>query len=376
MIRRAHRLLAVVTVAVVASIAFGGAAQAQSGAPPTTTTPAPGSGSTVPPGIGLGPGAPVVGAPATQAPTTGPSTGGGEDSPGFFDIGGRVRKAINDWFRDLVTSAVEPVLNLLGQTVLATPDVGGQGRVQDLWRVSAGMANGFFVIFVVVGGAIVMGHETLQTRYSAKEIAPRLVVGAIAANTSLALASLAIGVANAFSQAFLGQGVEPVNATTAMRTLVLGSLSTGGIFLVLVGLVAAVLGVVLLAVYIVRVAMVVVLVAAAPVALSCHALPQTEGLARLWWRAFAACLGVQVAQSLVLVTALRVFFDSDGRSTLGLSAGGSLVDLLVVVCLLWVLLRIPAWAGRMVFSGRGGSTGRTVRNVFIYKAIRALGSAA
>ena len=90
----------------------------------------------------------------------------------------------------------------------------------------------------------------------------------------------------------------------------------------------------------------------------------------------AACLGIQVAQSLVLVTALRVFFVSDGRATLGLSAGGSLVDLLIVVCLLWMLLRIPAWAGRMVFSGRGSSTARLVRNVVVYKAIRAVGKAA
>lgn len=194
--------------------------------------------------------------------------------------------------------------------------------------------------------------------------------------TSLAVAGLAIEVANAFSRAFLGQGVDPVNATGAMRLLVLGPLTSSGIFFVLIGLVAAVLGLVLLAVYIVRVALVVVLVGGAPVALACHALPQTEGLAQLWWRAFAACLGVQVAQSLVLVTALRVFFASDGRATLGLSAGGSLVDLLIVVCLLWMLLRIPVWAGRMVFSGRGSSTARVVRNVVIYKAIRALGKAA
>jgi hypothetical protein len=60
---------------------------------------------------------------------------------------------------------------------------------------------------------------------------------------------------------------------------------------------------------------------------------------------------VQVAQSLVLVTAVRVFFDVDGRAALGLTPG-SLIDLLVVGCLLWVLVRIPVWAGRMVFTGR------------------------
>jgi hypothetical protein len=352
-------------------------AAAQPAPPPPPTTVATISPTTPsPPGISLGPGGQGPSTTITPGAPGSGLAGGGEDSPGFFDIGGRVRKAINDWFRDLVTSAIDPVLELLGRTVLATPEVSGTERVRDLWRVSAGIANGFFVIFIVIGGAVVMGHETLQTRYSAKEIAPRLVVGAIAANTSLAVAGLAIEVANAFSRAFLGQGVDPVNATGAMRLLVLGPLTSGGIFFVLVGLVAAVLGVVLLAVYIVRVALVVVLVGGAPVALACHALPQTEGLAQLWWRALAACLGIQVAQSLVLVTALRVFFASDGRATLGLSAGGSLVDLLIVVCLLWMLLRIPAWAGRMVFSGRGSSTARLVRNVVVYKAIRAVGKAA
>jgi hypothetical protein len=370
--------LAAAAVVVLAAIGTSASAAAQPAPPPPTATTVATTAPTAPspPGIGLGPGAPVPS--TTIAPPAGASgpAGGGEDNPGFFDIGGRIRKAINDWFRDLVTSAVDPVLDLLGRTVLATPEVSGTERVRDLWRVSAGIANGFFVIFIVIGGAVVMSHETLQTRYSAKEIAPRLVVGAIAANTSLAVAGLAIDVANAFSRAFLGQGVDPVNATGAMRVLVLGPLTSGGIFFVLVGLVAAVLGLVLLAVYIVRVALVVVLVGGAPVALACHALPQTEGLAQLWWRAFAACLGIQVAQSLVLVTALRVFFASDGRATLGLSAGGSLVDLLIVVCLLWMLLRIPTWAGRMVFSGRGSSTARLVRNVVIYKAIRAMGKAA
>lgn len=139
----------------------------------------------------------------------------------------------------------------------------------------------------------------------------------------------------------------------------------------LVGLVAAVLAVVLLAVYVIRVALVVLLVAAAPLALACHALPQTDGFAQLWWRAFTACLGVQVAQSLVLVTALRVFFAADGRATLGLSVGGTLVDLLVVACLLRVLLRIPTWAGHTVFTGHGGTVVRTVRYYVTAKAAKA-----
>lgn len=314
--------------------------------------------------------------PASVTPTPDPSTTSGTaEDPGFFDVGGRVGKAINDWFADLATSALNPVLDLLGRTVLATPDFTVQSKVRDLWGVSAGIANSFFVIMVIVAGAILMGHETVQSSYSVKDLAPRVVFGFIAANLSLVVAGLSVEVANSLSQAFLGQGIGPADATNVMSTLVLTALTGGSIFFILIGLVIAVMAVMLLAVYVIRVAMIVVLIAGAPVALACHALPQTEGLAQMWWRALGACLGIQVAQSLVLVTALRVFFGSDGSSTLGLSVSGGLIDLLVIACLLWLLLRIPTWASRAAFSRRGSSTGRAIKSFVIYKVLRRAASA-
>ena len=72
-----------------------------------------------------------------------------------------------------------------------------------------------------------------------------------------------------------------------------------------------------------------------------------------------APLGVQVAQALVLATAVRVFFNSGGRQALGLSVTGNLIDLLVCLCLFWILIRIPFWAKDLAFSGRRtmGSSG-------------------
>jgi hypothetical protein len=83
-----------------------------------------------------------------------------------------------------------------------------------------------------------------------------------------------------------------------------------------------------------------------------HALPQTEGLARLWWRGMTAALGVQVAQAFLLATAVRIFFSSEGHSALGLSVTGSLIDLLVALCLLWLLVKVPFWAKELAFSHR------------------------
>ena len=344
-----------------------------------TTTPSGSSGSSSsssgggPPGIQVGPG-------GTTTPTTpvsgsgGTVSGGSQPSPGLFDITGHIEAAIDDWFRDLVTAALDPILTLLGHTLLATPNLTAQSRVAQLWQMTEGIADSFLVLFVLVGGAIVMGYETIQTRTAIKDVLPRIIVAAVAVNASLSLAGLAISTADALSQAVLGQGVDPSGAAVVLRQLVLGSLAGGGIFVVLLGGVVAVLAIVLLATYVVRLALVVLLTVAAPICLVCHALPQTEGLARLWWRAFSGTLAVQVAQSLVLVTALRVFLASGGPANLGIASTGGLVDLLVSACLCWVLVKIPSWVSRVVFSGSRshGGLGRVVRDVIIYKGAKAL----
>jgi hypothetical protein len=299
-----------------------------------------------------------------------------DDSPGFFDVRGRVRAAVDDWFRSLVIDALNPTLELLGRTVLATPDFTGPGRVRDLWVGSWAIANTGFVLFIVAAGVIAMSHETLQTRTTLKELLPRLVVAWVAANASLLVAGKAIELANALSGTFAGQGLgSAAGAGGVVAAIVTSALAGGGIFVVLVGLVVVVLALGLLGTYVVRVATLVVLVGAAPLFLVAHALPATEGAARMWWRALAGCLAVQVGQAFVLITAVRVFFDADGRRTMGLP-GGPLADLVVVACLLWMMLRIPSYARRLVFQTRPNVGSQVARHVVVNRGARAITSAA
>src|SRR6266540_1838509 len=266
------------------------------------------------------------------------------NGPSFFDIGAR----INAWFRDLAASALDPLLDLVGRTILATPDLTAAGsRVRELWLVSAGIANTCFVLLIVAGGVLVMSHETIQTSYSVKEIAPRLLVASVAANLSLFLAGQAIPLANALARALLDTGPDPDHVRATLKTLALAPLDTSsGLLIFLAG---------------------------APLALVCHALPAIEGLAHLWWRAFAGCLGIQVGQALVLGMAVRLFFEGDRARVLGLAGSGHLVDLIVVGCLLWMLLRIPAWVSRMVFGRRGSTVVRMVKSYVIYRGVRSIG---
>jgi hypothetical protein len=350
-------------------------------APPT---PVP---SSSPSGSGEGGGGSVVSPPPitlpalpTGGPTTAPSpasSGGssGQKHCGYLDVTCHVTNAIDGWFAGLVTAALHPVLSLLGSTVLSTPDLAGAHQVWVLWTISAGIANAAFVLLVLAGGVIVMGYETVQTQYSFKQIAPRLVIGLIAANASLALAGLGIGLANTLSAALLGQPVGSGGGVSAqIGTLVLAQLS-GGIFLDLVAGIVAAVGLLLLVLYVLRVALLAVLLIAGPIALAGHALPQTQGLASLWWRAVGGCLGVQVGQSLVLITAVRVLLAPGGSGLLGLGnasgAAGGLLSLLVVLCLLLLLVMIPIWAARAVTGGRrGGGVAKVARDVLVYRYLR------
>ncbi len=349
------------------------------GSPAWSAQPAPTSTSTPGP-----PSTPTTTAPAPTVPTTtSPSGNGGirdrlpfpfGNGPGFPDIASRIRDAINGWFRDLAASSLGPLLDMVARTILATPDLtAANSRVRELWLVSAGIANTAFVLLVTVGGVLVMTHETLQTSYGVKEIAPRLVVAFLAANLSLAITGQAIPLANALARALLGTGADPAHVQATLRTLALAPLDTSSGLLILIALVIAVMALALVATYVIRVALLIVLIAGAPLALACHALPKTEGLAYLWWRAFCGCFGVQLGQALVLATAVRVFFQADRAQVLGLSGSAHLVDLIVVGCLLWLLLRIPVWVSRMVFGRQGSTLVRLAKSYFIYRGIRSWG---
>ena len=144
------------------------------------------------------------------------------------------------------------------------------------------------------------------------------------------------------------------------------SVSSGGIFLILLALAGVVLALVLAAVYVIRLMAVVLLAAAAPLCLALYALPQTAWAARWWWRALTAALAIQVAQGLVMTAAVQVFFSpgwlpGDISSTLG--------QTLITLCLLYILMRIPFWVARPVLSPFGRSPLRRAARFAVTAAI-------
>jgi hypothetical protein len=339
-------VLAVLAVLTVAAAAGRPAAAAAPARPAAAVTPARATlaAETVP-AVTAAPGRP--GAPGAEAISL-PGTGG----CGLLDFGCYVSNAITSWFAGLVKSAVNPLLSLIGRTALSTPQPGSIAAVQSLWSTGLGIADACYGLLVLVGGIIVMTHETLQTSYSAKEIAPRIVIGFVTANLSMVLMSKAIDLANGLSAAFTAGGVSPQGAATSLMNTLGNSVSSGGIFLILLALAGVVLALVLAAVYVIRLMAIVLLAAAAPLCLALYALPQTAWAARWWWRALTAALAIQVAQGLVMTAAVQVFFSPGWLPN---NINSALGQALITLCLLYILMRIPFWVARPVLTPFGRS---------------------
>jgi hypothetical protein len=336
-------VLAVLAVAAAAGRPAAAAAPARPAAAVTTARAV--LAAEIVPAATAAPGRPAT--PAAEAISL-PGTGG----CGLLDFGCYVSNAITSWFAGLVKSAVNPLLSLIGRTALSTPQPGSIAAVRSLWSTGLGIADACYGLLVLIGGIIVMTHETLQTSYSAKEIAPRIVIGFVTANLSMVLMSKAIDLANGLSAAFTAGGVNPQSAAAALMNTLGNSISSGGIFLILLALAGVVLALVLAAVYVIRLMAIVLLAAAAPLCLALYALPQTAWAAAWWWRALTAALAIQVAQGLVMTAAVQVFFSpgwlpGDISSTLG--------QTLITLCLLYILMRIPFWVARPVLSPFGRS---------------------
>ncbi|MGC7097663.1 hypothetical protein ACPZ19_23575 [Amycolatopsis lurida] len=261
-------------------------------------------------------------------------------------------KALNTVFRDVVNAALDPILELLANTALTTPTLDQLPGIGELWNSSWEIVLAAYGMLILVAGIVVMSHESVQNRYSIKEVGPRIPIGFLASALSLFFAEKFIRLANALSAAVLGDGVDPPSLSGTLKDALDGALS-GGLFLIFVAVALIVIGLGLLIVYVVRGSITLILIITAPLFLMCHCLPHTDGIARWWWKAVGAVLAIQVAQSLVLLTAVRTFLA--GGTQLFSSTLSALGTLISAIALFYILFKIPFWFLAATKLGNGRS---------------------
>ncbi|WP_157597382.1 hypothetical protein [Streptacidiphilus rugosus] len=316
--------------------------------------------------------APVTGTPSGQGsgkpapPPNGglvqPATPSDPNATGLFDIPGEVKDAIASFLASLLQPFVVPVMNLLAHLLLSTPDVTQIPRVAGLWEGLRVLACSLYGLAVLAAGILAMSHGTVQQRWAARDLIPRLVLGMLAANLSLTVCHQVIGLVNTVSAAVFGDVITADDlAGTLTGMLLNGNPTTGPLYLVVFALAVTVIAVAVVATVLIRIACVLVLVVAAPLLLACHGSPATEGAARLWWKAFFGIMGIQVLQSVVFLVTVKVLLDRGNYSFLGAPTAGALINLTVLGGCLYLLVKIPGWIRHLVTNpvqrtvgGRGG----------------------
>jgi hypothetical protein len=284
--------------------------------------------------------------PAAALAQTANNSGSGDCFLGICDPGA--------WLRDLVPQIVASFLGGLisgiGGAISQFPDdVNFLTRTperltydNDLVKLFIGatqaLANGLLVVVTLIGGFNVMFRPYLGSSYAgALELVPRLLLGAVLANTASWWGKLAIDVNNAACGVF-GAGPPPNLADTLSRSMLPTEL--------LIGLIYVVMGLLLTLQQLMRLALVDVLLILAPIAAVCWILPQTHGWGRLWGTLFIGTVFAQTVQVISLRLGFNLATDMPQQTASGL------IQPMLGIAVLVLVLKIPG----LMRGGGGGGT--------------------
>ncbi|MEU4218929.1 hypothetical protein [Actinoplanes sp. NPDC026623] len=284
---------------------------------------------------------------------------------------------ILDWFADLLLDSLNTMIAVITNVLLITPNVTRLPQVQALTGRAIWIVDTMFVlVFLAVGVLTMTNQGDERSRYTVKDLIPRCVVGFITAHFSQLITGQMIDVANGLTSALTEQNFNNDGAFQAMRNHITTAGETGGLlFLVCVSIILFLMAATGCSA-IVRFALALVLTAGAPIALACHALPQTDPIARLWWRSFGGVLAVPILQGFVLFAAQWMLLDpAQMMPMLGLPVEpGSVLNLFVVMVLLWTCVKVPGLVRRYATEGGRGTTvlGAMVKVIVVQQISRAI----
>jgi hypothetical protein len=284
---------------------------------------------------------------AQAAPVNSSPTGGtGDCFLGICDPGAwlsdEVNRIVAGFLSGLISGVGSAFTSLPNDVdfVLRTPEKLSyqNATIQQFAGATRALANGVLAVVVMVAGYNVGFRPYLGSSYAgARELLPRLLLGAILVNTASWWTQLAIDVNNALC-AFFGAGPPPDLTDSLARSMLPTEL--------LVGLIYVVMGLLLVLQQLMRLALVDALIILAPLAAVCWILPQTQGWGRLWGTLFIGTVFAQAVQVLTLRLGFNLTTDMPPATASGL------IQPLLGIAVLALTLKIP---GLMRGGGGGGN---------------------
>ena len=222
--------------------------------------------------------------------------------------------------------------------------------VREAWAVVWAIVSGALVVIIGwLGLNLIVGEHLGRPQAGWREIVPRLVLGLVAAATSLWWCALVIDVADAVSGFIaVSLDVTPGDLVRAPLGTLLAAVQTGSVGMaILLALLYLVYGFFVLYVVvqmILRLALIDLLLALAPIALGLWILPHTAGWGRHWLRLFMTTVFQQAIQLIAL--ALGLGFLNEFASIAAFEPVQDLIwKLLMSLAFVYMAARVPSMLG-------------------------------
>jgi hypothetical protein len=248
------------------------------------------------------------------------------------------------WLQGLVAQFLPAATTAAGLLLFQTPAFGEITEVRGIWEAVRGIADALFVLALLLGGGLVMVSGAFETRYTAKRLFPRLLLGIFMANVSLVLCSNLIRLDNALVVTVLGSD-PAANSWGAVTGQLATTNLAGGIVFALVVLAGAVMALFLAVVYIVRDLLLFLLTVSAPLVLGTYGVPGLDEAAGLWWRGYLLALFLQVGHALLLKLGVLLLAHPAWLGT----PASALISALMLVALFYVMFKLPFAAYEWAF---------------------------
>lgn len=286
------------------------------------------------------------------------------------------------WLAARLAGLLSWLLNLLTSRLFTSPDVTVLPQVQYLADRSAAVVSGAFVLAILVAAGLVMTHGTLQVRYEVKDLLPRLVAGLGLSVFAVPLCRALIDLANAATWALVGEAASGPRVVEFVRHTLVITVADPGVraLATVITLIIVVLIFQLLTSWVFRFFTLLLVTGLAPVALAAYALPQTQPVAQLWWRSMLGALVIPGLQGIAFSAGVDLLLDPAHSlpATAGFILPGptatTVMNLLMVTCLLLVTVRIPRLVARYALRNGGtGTAGVVVRAVVVQSVLRGTG---
>ena len=229
-----------------------------------------------------------------------------------------VEDALDDmitWIYNRIYDAVESLRDFVQMAELHALDVNFQNWAMPIGDGFETLVMASYALLVVIGGVILMTHESLQTRYSLQVIAPRMAVGLLAAGLWTWIVNTTRRTTKDITDALVSEDYGGTHRQCAEYSsddpdecIIWNEFQYSNFALSVMGdhrfdpipdpnfgdvislIVTAIILLILFITWLLRNITFFFLVCFAVIALACHALPAMERFAILWWRLLGACV--------------------------------------------------------------------------------------